>query len=271
MQYGRFIFRGAEGVLLDVPYVPTEDHIVEEMFKLVELRDGDVLYDLGSGDGRIVIGAAKKANVRAVGIDIDPRRIAESKAKALAARLTGKAIFLQQDFFESDIKEAAVVTLFLLNEINLRLRPKLFRELRAGTRIVSHNFDMGDWKADKELSLGLWEDGFHNLYFWVLPANVSGRWTGRHKGESWTLLINQRFQRIEGSLLINGKFVLPFSEAAISGDVIRFIAKSEGQGKSITFEGKARGNLIEGMSRENGAKGALWKAIRDPATISWIE
>ncbi len=257
--------------MLDVPYVPTERFVMEEMFKLADLRAGDVLYDLGCGDGRIVIGAAKKAGVRGVGIDIDPVRVAQSKANAAVAGVADKTTFLQQDLFQSDIKDATVATLFLLHELNMRIRPKLFRELRPGTRVISHNFDMGDWIPDRSSFLGLWEDGFHTLYLWVIPANVSGLWTGRYGKDSLTLVINQKFQKIAGNLVINKKIVLPLAEAEVSGEHIRFAAKSQNQGRSITFEGRGKGNLLEGTLTEKGSEGEPWMATRDPATISWIE
>jgi SAM-dependent methyltransferase len=271
LRQGQLIFRGDDGVILDVPYVPTEDFVVDQMLNLVELRAGDILYDLGCGDGRIVVGAARKADIRGTGIDIDPARIAESKAKAIAAGVAARTTFLQQDLFQSDIGGATVVTLFLLREINMKLRPKLFRELKPGTRVVSHNFDMGDWPPDISSFLGLWEDGFHTLYSWVVPANASGSWTGQHGGESLRLIINQKFQNVTGSLLIDKKTVLPLSEAKISGRHISFTAKNEEQGRSIIFEGAVTGNVLEGMLNEKDTKGEPWKAVRDPDTISWIE
>ena len=254
-----------------MPYVPTEGFVMEEMFKLAGLRAGDVLYDLGCGDGRIVIGAVKKAGVRGVGIDIDPARIKESKAKAADAGVADRTTFLQQDLFQSDIREATVVTLFLLHEINMKLRPKLFSELKPGTRLISHNFDMGDWTPDKSLSLGLWEDGFHTLYFWVIPVNASGSWVGRCRGEYVTLTVNQKFQNISGSLAIGRKTALPLTEAEVMGQRVRFVAKSQKQERTIVFEGSVKGNTLEGVLKEEGGKGEPWRANRDPATISWIE
>lgn len=266
----KYVVPGTDGVLLDVHYLQTEESIVEEMFKLLDLRSGDVLYDLGCGDGIIVIRAVQKTGIHGVGIDLDPRRIAESKANAIAAQVADKTTFLQQDLFQSDIKDATVVTLFLLDALNLKLRPKLFRELRPGTRIVSHNFHMGDWKPDKKVSLGLRKDGFHNLFYWVLPANISGLWQGRYKEESWSISIKQRFQRIEGSLMVNGKDTLQLSNATITGDVIRFATKSNEPGRSLTFEGKVVGNTIEGNFKGAVLTGGPWKAARNPATISRI-
>lgn len=154
----------------DVPYVPTPQEVVDEMLKVAEVKKGDVIYDLGSGDGRIVITAAQKYGTRGVGIDINPERIREANENAQKAGVTNRVKFLQQDLFESDIKEATVVTLYLLPDINLKLRPKLLRELKPGTRIVSHAFDMGDWKPDKEL-----EVGGRRIYYWVIPANSTAK------------------------------------------------------------------------------------------------
>jgi hypothetical protein len=153
----------------EVPYVPTNDKVVEEMLKVAKVGKNDVLYDLGSGDGRIPITAARKFGTRGVGVDIDPDRVKEARENATKAGVADKVKFMQQDLFETDIKEATVVTLYLLPEVNLRLRPKLLAELKPGTRVVSHNYDMGDWKPAKSLTVKL-PDGDHYVYFWVVPA-----------------------------------------------------------------------------------------------------
>lgn len=149
----------------DVIYVPTPQDVVEDMLRLADVRQGDVLYDLGSGDGRIAVTAAKKYGVRAVGIDIDPERIADAKRNARRSGVSKLVSFRQQDLFEADFREATVVTLYLLPDLNLRLRPRLWAELTPGTRVVSHQFDMGDWKPDKTL-----ESNGRTVYFWVIPA-----------------------------------------------------------------------------------------------------
>ncbi len=262
---------GGQEARLDVPYVQTEDYIVDKMLGLLELRSSDILYDLGCGDGRIIIQAAKKTGIRGVGIDIDPRRIEESRANAIAARVDDRTVFLQQDLFRSDFAGATAVAMFLLPELNLRLRPKLFRDLKPGTRIVSHNFDMGDWEPDKKVFAGLWGDGLHYIYFWVLPANVSGRWQGYYDKEEWTLTIRQRFQRIEGSLSVNGCTALPLTDMTLTGDTIRFVARSGDPNRRIVFEGKAAGNIMEGLVKETSGAGTVWKSTRDPATANPIE
>ena len=157
---------------LDVPYVPTTPEAVTAMLRLADVKATDVVFDLGCGDGRIVIEAAKTFGARAVGIDIDPVRISEARENARKAGVENLVRFEEKDLFHSDIHEATVVTLFLLSSVNLRLRPKLLQDLKPGTRIVSNTFTMGDWKADKEAKVG---DDFaalylsHNLYLWTVP------------------------------------------------------------------------------------------------------
>ena len=148
----------------DVPFVPTPDKIVDRMLALAKVGPKDVVYDLGSGDGRIVIAAAKKYRARGVGIDIDPRRIEESRENARKARVEKRVEFRQGDLFEADIGEATVVTLYLLPRLNLKLKPKLLAELKPGARIVSHGFDMGDWKP-----AGTLVAGENTVYYWVVP------------------------------------------------------------------------------------------------------
>jgi hypothetical protein len=157
----------------EVPYVPTHERIVAEMLKVAKVGKNDILYDLGSGDGRIVITAAKKFGTRGVGVDIDPVRVKEARENAAKAGVTDRVKFLQQDLFETDIREATVVTLYLLPEVNLRLRPKLLSDLKPGTRVVSHNYDMGDWTPLKTLQVRVPED--HTIYYWVVPTPGGSR------------------------------------------------------------------------------------------------
>lgn len=152
----------------DVPYVPTPQNVVDEMLTLANVTKDDVVYDLGSGDGRLVITAVKKFGAkRGFGVDIDPERIAESNANAKAAGVTDRVTFAIQDLFETDFKDATVVTLYLLPQVNLKLRPKLMSDLRPGTRVVSHSFDMGDWKPDKTVTV---QPGGQRLFLWTIPA-----------------------------------------------------------------------------------------------------
>ena len=149
----------------DVIYVPTPHEVVEDMLRLANVRKGDVLYDLGSGDGRIAITAAKKYGIKAVGIDIDPERIREANENARKAGVANLVQFRQEDLFKADFHEATVVTLYLLPDLNVKLRPRLWEDLKPGTRIVSHQFDMGTWKPEKRL-----ESNGRVVYFWTIPA-----------------------------------------------------------------------------------------------------
>ncbi len=147
----------------DVGFVPTPEDVVAGMLSLAGVKRSDVVYDLGSGDGRIVIQAAKRYGARGVGIDINPERIEEATRNARAAKVADRVRFLNQDLFESDLGEATVVTLYLLPRLNLKLRPKLLAELKPGTRIVSHGFDMGDWPPD-----GVAQIGHTTIYLWTI-------------------------------------------------------------------------------------------------------
>jgi precorrin-6B methylase 2 len=156
----------------EVPYVPTTQVAVEAMLKLAGVTSDDVVYDLGCGDGRIVITAAKLYGARGVGIDIDPQRIREADENARKAGVEQLVRFEENDLFQANIREASVVTLFLLTSVNARLRPKLLRELRPGTRVVSNTFDMGDWKPDKEFTVDTGDEGYFSkkLYLWTIPS-----------------------------------------------------------------------------------------------------
>ena len=155
----------------EVPYLPTTQPAVEAMLKLAGVTRNDVVYDLGCGDGRIVVTAAKLYGARGVGIDIDPQRIREANENAKKAGVEQLVRFEENDLFKANIREASVVTLFLLSSVNARLRPKLLQELRPGTRVVSNTFDMGDWKPEKEFTVDTGDDGYFSrkLYLWTIP------------------------------------------------------------------------------------------------------
>jgi SAM-dependent methyltransferase len=159
---------------LDVPYVPTNQKVVDAMLKLAKVTKSDVVYDLGCGDGRIVISAAKDYGASGVGVDIDPQRIKEANENAKKANVTDKVKFIEGDLFKQDFSKASVVTLYLLPEINLKLRPMLLEQLKPGTRIVSHAFDMGDWEPEQTINV----EG-STIYFWTVPAKKKVSWATR--------------------------------------------------------------------------------------------
>src|SRR3954462_9196381 len=150
--------------LPDVIYVPTPPDVVEEMLKIADVKKADVLYDLGSGDGRIAVTAAKRFGIRAYGIDIDPQRIAEANDNARRNGVSHLVQFRREDLFKADFREATVVTLYLLPDLNVKLRPRLLAELAPGTRIVSHQFDMGSWQPERKLELN-----GRTIYLWTVP------------------------------------------------------------------------------------------------------
>jgi ribosomal protein L11 methylase PrmA len=155
---------------LDVPYVPTPQEVVEQMLKLADVKKTDFVIDLGCGDGRIVVTAAEKFGARGLGYDLDPERLKEANENAAKAGVRDRVRFVEKNLFEADVREATVVTLYLLPGVNEKLKPRLLAELKPGTRVVSHSFDMGDWKPAKQLDLN-----GRKLYLWVIPERAASR------------------------------------------------------------------------------------------------
>jgi SAM-dependent methyltransferase len=202
----------------EVPYVQTPMPVVDAMLDMAEVGSGDYLIDLGSGDGRIVIAAVRRG-AQGLGVDIDPARVAEAVNAARFAGVEGRAVFRRHDLFATPIREASVIAIYLLPDVNLRLRPRLLTELRPGTRIVSHAFAMGDWRPDAHRDV----DG-RNAYLWIVPAVAGGQWllTGTD-GSRMLLELEQRFQEVRGTLTVEGRS-LALSDATLRGDKLRFMA-----------------------------------------------
>ena len=246
----------------DVEFVPTPTEVVLEMLKMANVTKDDVVYDLGCGDGRIVITAAKMFGARGVGIDIDPFRIRESNENAAKAGVADRVKFIRGDLFQTDLSEASVVALYLLPELNLRLRPKLFRELKPGTRIVSHDFKMGDWNPDhtgvvQNVSYQYFEIMGHertaHFYYWVIPAHAGGPWrlsvetpTGQR---FFTLRLEQTFQDIKGSIIDRGQEAA-ILDAKLIGDQISFTMKDEREKRPVMmhFNGRISGDTMKGST-----------------------
>jgi ribosomal protein L11 methylase PrmA len=157
-----------------VPYVPTHESLVDEMLRMAKVGKNDILYDLGSGDGRIVITAAQRFGTRGIGYDLDPDRVTEARENAKRAGVSDRVRFEEQDIFTANISSATVVTMYLLPDVNLKLRPKLLSELKPGTRIVSHNYDLGDWEPVQRKDMDV-NGVSHTLYLWVVPKRSTGR------------------------------------------------------------------------------------------------
>lgn len=226
---------------LDVPYVPTPRAAVTGMLDLAELTPQDYLIDLGSGDGRIVVAAAQRG-ARALGVDIDPVRVSEGVAAAQLAGVENRAAFRRQDIFETPLREATVVTAYLLPAINLRLRPRLLTELRPGTRLVTHAFTMGEWQPDAQRVV----EG-RNLYLWIVPAVAGGTWAVTQGNDRLVLTLDQRFQRVSGTLAGGGR-TMDLAEVALRGTRLSFTAGGR------TYAGRIEDNRIIG---EGG-----WSAVR---------
>jgi hypothetical protein len=245
----------------DVPYVSTPQVVVEEMLRLAAVRTDDFLVDLGCGDGRLAVTAASHFGARALGVDLDPGRIAESRANAKAAGVTGRVEFVQGNLFEQDIARASVVTLYLLPDINLRLRPKLLQALRPGTRVVSHAFDMGDWKPDRTAYV------HGKVFLWTIPAQVAGRWRLEADlpglgARSYELEVRQKYQEIE-PFALGDKRNYAVWEPRLQGSDITFVIV-DGE-MAHRFEGRVEGRTIEGIVRT----GAGSAEVQNPFRAVW--
>jgi hypothetical protein len=233
---------GQEGK--DVVWVPTPQELVDKMLDMAKVTPKDFVIDLGSGDGRTVITAAKRG-IRAHGIEYNPDMVELSKRSAAAEGVGDKATFAKADLFESDFSQATVITMFLLPSINVKLRPKIL-EMKPGTRIVSNTFDMGDWKADETAHV----EGCSNwctAHLWIVPAKVAGTW----KLPQGELQLKQTFQTISGTFK-NGKISGPITNGKLNGDQMSFTING------ARYSGRVNGNIIEGTVDSGGN----WEATR---------
>ena len=241
----------------DVPYVPTPEATVDEMLRLAKVSRNDVVYDLGSGDGRIVITAAKKHGARGVGYDIDPERIREANDNARAAGVTDRVRFVQGDLFEADLSDATAVTLYLLRSVNLRLRPKLLAELKPGTPVVSHDFDMGEWEPVEHKVVG--DD---DVYLWIIPARLPQtlRWTGAD-GAARTARLKQEIDQLTGTVQA-GSDTLHIRNGRVRGSEVSFeLTNGAGQNATVveSYTGKVNGKTIQGHVQA-GNRRTAWRA-----------
>ncbi|MDH5534138.1 MAG: class I SAM-dependent methyltransferase [Betaproteobacteria bacterium] len=254
------VARGAE---LSVPYVPTPLDVVDRMLEIAKVTSKDYLIDLGSGDGRIVITAAKKYGTRGFGVDLNPQRVAEANEGATEAKVTDKVAFYQRDLFETDLSPATVITMYLLPRVNLELRPKLL-ELKPGTRLVSHDFSMDDWKADVHIAMDAKDKygghgGKSDIYFWVVPAKVAGPWRWQlqvaGKPVDYHLTLAQRFQEVAGEARVGGRSA-KLLNAKLRGEEISFSFTADVNGAPVKheFNGKVENDAITGTARLTGAR-----------------
>lgn len=232
----------------DVVWVPTPQALVDKMLEMAKVTPDDFLMDLGSGDGRTVITAAKRGT-RALGIEYNPDMVELSQRNATQEGVSDKATFMKADLFETDLSKATVITMFLLPSINMKLRPKIL-DLKPGTRIVSNSFTMEDWEADETATVDAEDSSWNTALLWIVPAKVDGVW----KLAQGELTLKQEFQNFSGSLRSGGKTV-PISEGKLNGTEISFSAGN------ARYTGSVNGNSIQG-SVVSGGNTDSWSANR---------
>jgi SAM-dependent methyltransferase len=244
----------------EVPFVPTPQVVVDEMLRVANVGPQDTVFDLGSGDGRIVITAAKKFGARGVGVELDEHLVAQSEEGARDAGVEQRVKFLQQDIFKTDFADATVITLYLLPTVNRRLRPLLL-ELKPGTRIVAHDFDLDDWKPDQITTVR------KNVFLWIVPAKIGGRWVLRvpmaGSVRNYVIDFRQTFQNIDGVARLDGQPAQMW-EPRLRGDRIQFVIVDDADREheaSLYFEGRVTGATMQGEIRRGVGN--------TQTTISW--
>jgi hypothetical protein len=223
------------------------------MLELAKVGKDDFVIDLGSGDGRIAIAAAKDFGARSLGVDLDPQRISEANENATKAGVTDRVTFRQQNLFDTQIKDANAITMYLLSSVNLQLRPRLLDELRPGTRLVSHAFGMAAWQPDVHEKV---EN--RDVYLWIVPAKAAGQWRVTDGKRTFTMQFFQNFQEINGAALIDGRSV-PLTNAKLNGEQIAFTLEFDG--KPQVFQGKVTGDKMEASDGPLAPK-RDWSAAR---------
>ncbi len=238
----------------DVIWVPTPDEVVDRMLRMAQTTPNDYVVDLGAGDGKIAIAAAKRFGARSLGVEYNPDMAKHAQGNVEKAGVTGRARIIQGDIFATNFSDATVITMYLLPGLNMKLRPTLLA-MRPGTRVVSHSFTMEDWEADEISSM----DG-RRAYFWVVPANVHGGWTLESGGEKNELVFEQKFQKIEGTVGL-GHTQGGLRDPRLRGFVISF-AWVDTNGVLRNYSGRVTAGKMEGSWRgDNGSEGR-WVAIK---------
>lgn len=243
---------GQAAAQYDVPYVPTPQPVVDAMLEMAQVTGDDYLIDLGSGDGRIVVTAAERFGTPGMGVDMNPVRIQESEANAERAGVTDKVEFKQQDLFDTDISKASVLTMYLLPQVNLRLRPVILDKLEPGTRVVSHAFDMGDWQPDQQRTV----DG-KRVMGWTVPAKVNGTWRLNDGNGAQTVTLRQNYQFLKGQARAEDASSVAVGEGRLDGRKITLtLAGTDGSERKFT--GEVEGDRITGTTED----GQEWTAER---------
>ena len=254
-----------------VPYVPTAPNVVEAMLSIANVGPRDFVVDLGSGDGRIVIAAARRHGARGLGVELDENLVARAAGKAEQAGVGDRVEFRAGNLFVTDVSRATVLTLYLFPSVNIQLRPKLFAELKPGTRVVSHDFDMELWRPDAQVTVPVPDKPYgapeSQVYLWVIPANVAGSWSGSAATGSGSLefraSLGQTFQMLSGTARL-GEAAGEIRGGSLRGDSLRFALDAEVAGRSVRyeFEGRVEGDAIAGKVKASDGTMRDWRARR---------
>jgi hypothetical protein len=257
----------------DTPYVQTPQNVVDKMLEVAKVGPGDYVIDLGSGDGRMIITAAKKHGARGFGVDLDKRLVELSNRAAAKAGVADRAQFYARDLYDTDVSPASVVTIYLLPEVNRMVRPKLLSTLKPGTRVVSHDYDMGEWPPDLAFTMDapgkpVGRDQKSKVFYWVVPARAAGKWRWYSPAQAagpreFELSLDQMFQKVEGTLSADGK-TAPIEDAKLAGDQLAFTARA-GDAR-YEFSGRIVNNAIDGTVRVarggSNVQQIAWSAAR---------
>lgn len=268
----------------DTPYVPTPQNVVDKMLEVAKVGPGDYVIDLGSGDGRMIITAAKKHGARGFGVDLDKRLVELSNKNAARAGVADRAKFYARDLYQTDVSPASVLTIYLLPEVNLMVRARLLEMLKPGTRMVSHDYDFGEWRPDLAFEMDapgkpVGRDQKSKVFYWVVPAKASGKWrwelAGEGKPQVFELDLNQKFQIISGTLISGGRKA-GIESAKLEGDKISLAAVVENGGSKLryVFSGRIVKDAIKGdasITRGKAVSRTAWRAtrteFREPAHV----
>lgn len=254
----------------DTPYVQTPQVVVDKMLEMAKVTAKDYLIDLGSGDGRLIITAAKRYGARGFGVDLNKSLVTLSNRNAAKMGVANRAVFYERDLHETDITQADVLTIYLLPEVNLMVRPRILA-LKPGTRLVSHDYGFGEWPPDVEIVMDapgkpVGRDQKSKVMYWVVPSRVAGKWVWQDGGSVeryFELQLGQVFQKLTGTLTLAGRGA-KIENAVLTGEQIRFSATLDAGGKPVSYEftGKVTNNAISGEMRRGGGAPDKWDATR---------
>jgi hypothetical protein len=254
----------------DVPFVVTPPNVVDAMLDLAKVSASDFVIDLGSGDGRIVIAAAKKHGARGLGVELDGGLVNDARREARRQGVADKVEFRAENLFVTNLEKATVLTSYLYPRLNIELRPNIFEQLKPGSRVVSHEFDFGNWKPDAQVTVKVPDKPYgpprSEVFLWIVPANAAGRWEWRLDSEpaTYAVTLDQTFQELRGTAAIGGA-AGRLENPRLRGDEIRFSLAGEVDGKTVRreFVGRVSGDTIRGKARvPNAESGVEWQATR---------